>query len=69
MGHFTGFVCKFSMTEKATTSHERAYLALSTVSKREGTMFEMKKNQWNSVVDEATGKKRVDFTKKQEWYG
>ena len=57
-------VSKESHYKKATEVCERIYMDLSkvTVPKQDGTMFNINKKHWKSVVDEKTGKKWCDFT-------
>ena len=57
-------VVKESKAEKATHPGERVYLDLSrvTVSKSDGSEFEINQKNWKIIVDECTGKKWSDFT-------
>ena len=57
-------VCKDSKSPKATEPGERVYLDLSnvTVSREDGSDFEINQKNWKSIVDESTGRKWCDFT-------
>ncbi len=57
-------VTKASTTPKADEPGGRAFLDLSkvTVSKLDGSDFELKRKWWKIMVDQATGKKWSDFT-------
>ena len=57
-------VCKQSTTEKAKKPGGRVYLDLSkvSVSKADGSEFELAQKNWKSIVDEATGMKWCNFT-------
>ena len=57
-------VAKESKHYKSTKPGERIYLNLSkvTVSKSDGTKFDIQNKHWKIMVDEATGKKWSDFT-------
>ena len=57
-------VTQVSTSPKATVPGERVYLDLSkvTVSRDDGSEFQLARKHWKSVVCEATGKKWFDFT-------
>ena len=57
-------VVKESTTPKSTIPGWRVYLDLSkvTVSKSDGSEFEIQQKWWKTIVDEAMGKKWCDFT-------
>ena len=58
-------VCKESTAPKATEPGGRVCLDLSkvTVSRDDGSDFQLNQKNWKSIVDEHTGKKWCDFTK------
>ena len=57
-------ICKASTSPKATEPGGRVFLDLSkvTVSRSDGSDFELKKKWWKIMVDQATGKKWSEFT-------
>ena len=57
-------VCKESTAPKAEVPGGRVYFDLSkaTISKRDGSEFELTNKWWKIIVDEATGKKWCYFT-------
>ena len=56
-------VMKVSKAEKAKQPGKQVYLDLSkvTVSKLDGTEFEINQKHWKIIIDECTGKKWSDF--------